>query len=58
MLWNKIKYLIRTINDEKEFDYELFLNNFPTMIVIIRSIFDKESKCYPQIFLDERFYEL
>ena len=58
MLWNKIKYLIRTINDEKEFDYELFLNNFPTMIVIIRSIFDKEGKCYPQIFLDERFYEL
>ena len=61
MLWNKIKYLIKTIDEEKEFDYELSkknLVNFPTLIVIIRSIFDKESKCYPQIFLDECLHEL
>ena len=44
MLCNKIKYLIKTIDDEKEFGYELPLNklvNFSTMIVIIKPIFDK-----------------
>ena len=58
MLWNKIKYSIKTIDGEKEIDYELSLNNlvnFPSMIVIIRTIFDKESKCYPKMFLGECF---
>ena len=31
--------------------------NFPTIAVIIRKIFEKDGKCYPQIFLDECLYE-
>ena len=31
--------------------------NFPTIAVIIRNIFEKDGKCYPQIFLDECLYE-
>ena len=57
-LWNKIKCLIKTINNKKEIDYgkdftkimiytddELPLNklvDFPTMTVIIRSVFEKD----------------
>ena len=32
--------------------------NFPTITVIIRNIFEKDGKCYPQIFLDECLYEV
>ena len=32
--------------------------NFPTTIVIIRNIFEKDGKYYPQIFLDECLYEV
>ena len=62
---NKIKYLIKTINGEKEIDNgkdlmrikidtddELPLNklvNFPTMAVIIRFVFE-EDKYYPKFF--------
>ena len=32
--------------------------NFPTVIVIIRNIFEKDGKYYPQSFLDECLYEV
>ena len=73
-LRNKIKYLIKTINGEKEIDNgkdlmrikidtddELPLNklvNFPTMAVIIRFVFEEDRKYYPQFFLDGCLYEL
>ena len=48
----KIKF---NSNDDIPLDKQL---NFPTITVIIRSIFGKNSKCYPQIFLDECLYEV
>ena len=32
--------------------------NFSTITVIIRNIFEKDGKYYPQIFLDECLYEV
>ena len=32
--------------------------NFPTITVMIRNIFEKDGKYYPQIFLDECLYEV
>ena len=32
--------------------------NFPTITVIIRNIFEKDGKHYPQMFLDEYLYEV
>ena len=32
--------------------------NFPTITVIIRNIFKKDGKYYPQILLDECLYEV
>ena len=67
-LWNKIRDLIRSITknsddyDEKylkiEFDSddELPLNKtveIPSMIIVVRAVFHKNNKYYPQIFLDE-----
>ena len=31
--------------------------HFSTITVIIRNIFEKDGKCYPQIFLDEGLYK-
>ena len=31
---------------------------FPTITVIIRNIFEKDNKYYPQIFLDECLYKI
>ena len=31
---------------------------FPTITIIIRCIFEKDGKYYPQIFLDECLYEV
>ena len=66
--------MIKIIDSEKEIDYgkdsmkikidtddELPLNklvNFPTMTVIIRPVFEKDAKYYPQYFLDKCLYEL
>ena len=67
-LWSKIKDLIRSITknsddcDEKymkikfKSDDELPLNKaieIPSMIVVVRTIFYENNKCYPQVFLDE-----
>ena len=71
---NEIKDSIKKINDiglgEYDKDYmkikfnsddDLSLNkqlSFPTITVIIRNIFEKDGKYYPQRFLDECLYEV
>ena len=72
-VWDGIKNKIKAINGGKENDYgkdyikikfisddELPLNKplkFHAMTIIIRSIFDEDGKLYPQLFLDDAFYE-
>ena len=67
-------YQIKTINGGKEWFYEknyarigintdddLSLNKslkFPTLLIIIRCVFQEGKKLYPQIYLDECLYEL
>ena len=72
-LWDGIKNLIEKVNNklgeyEKGFmkikfssDDNLPLNKtqiIHNIFIIIRSVFDKHGKNYPQIFLDECWYEL
>ena len=73
-VWNRIKYCIEKINNNKlggyDKDYMKFkfnsdddipLNkqlNFPTITVIILNVFEKDGKYYPQSFLDECLYEV
>ena len=68
-VWNEIKDCIEKINDREVGKYnkdlmkikfnssdDVSLNkqlSFPKIKVIIRNIFDKDGKYYPQIFLDE-----
>ena len=72
--WDEIKYLIKTINSSKadepakdfmkiKFSAEdnLPLNkilNLYMLRVIVRCVFQKNGKYYPQLFLDECLYEL
>ena len=42
-------------------DGELSLNKFieiPTMTIVVRVVFHKNSKYYPQVFLDKCLYKL
>ena len=42
-------------------DDDLPLNKqlkFPTLTIIVRSVFEEDGKCYAQIYLDEHLYEL
>ena len=71
-VWNGIKNKINTINSG-EFDYEknypkikfnsdddLPLNKplkFHAMAIVIRSVFEEDSKLYPHVFLDDTLYE-
>ena len=73
-VWNGIKDFITKINNNKLGEYDkdymkikfnsnddIPLNkqvNFPTITIIIRNIFEKDSKYYPQTFLDECLYEV
>ena len=73
-LWDTIKYYIQTINADKSGEYEkdymkikfssdddLSLNNLlklHNLKIIVRSIFEEDSKYYPQVFLDECLYEI
>ena len=73
-VWEGIKNEIKTINGGKENDYkknymkmkfnwddDLLLNKllkFYSMIIIFRSVFEENSKLYPQLFLDDTLYEL
>ena len=73
-VWNGIKDFIEKINNNKLGEYDkdymkikfnsdddIPLNkqvNFPTITIIIGTIFEKDSKYYPQTFLDECLYEV
>ena len=72
-VWNGIKNYIRKINDsEGKYDNDFMkikfnsyddvpLNKklyFPTIAIIVRNIFEKDGKYYPQCFLDECLYEV
>ena len=73
-VWNGIKNEIKAINGGKENYYEkdfmkikfdsdddLPLNKllkFHSMTIIIRSVFEEGGKLYPQIFLDDTFFQL
>ena len=73
-VWNGIKDCIEKINESKlgenDKDYtkikfnsndDIPLNkqlNFLSLTVIIRNIFEKNGKCYLQIFLDNCLYEV
>ena len=73
-LWDEINYHVKTINDGKPGEYEkVFMKikfnsdgNLPlnkllklhNLAIVVRSIFKKHGKYYPQIFLDECLYEL
>ena len=44
-----------------DFNENLPLNKplkFHAMAIIIRSVFEEDGKLYPQVFLDDAFYEL
>ena len=72
-LWDEVKYHIQTINDDEfgecgkddmkiKFysDDNLPLNKilkFSVLTTIIRHVFEKDGKYYPQIFLDYYLYE-
>ena len=73
-VWNGVKDCIEKINNSELGEYDkdymkIKLNsdddiplnkvlNFPTITVIIRNIFEKDDKYYPQSFLDECLYEV
>ena len=71
-LWDKIKYLIKTLHGDKSGEYgkDFMKNNFNfdlpfnkplkfyAMTIIIRSVFEENGKYYPQAFLGECLYEL
>ena len=72
-LWIKIRDLIRSVTkksddyDEKymnikfDSDNKLPLNKtikIPVMVIAVRTAFHENNKYYPQVFVDECFYEL
>ena len=72
-LWDEVKYHIQTINDDEFGEYgkdymkikfysddnlPLYkIIKFSVLTIIIRHVFEKDGKYYPQIFLDYCFYE-
>ena len=73
-LWDGIEDEIQTINGGKEGEYgksfrktkfnlddDLQLDKqlkFPAVAIVVRSVFEEDSKYYPQIYLNESLYEL
>ena len=73
-VWSGIKNWIEKINDTNSVEYgedymkikfnsddHLPLNKqlkFLSIAIIVRIVFEKSGKCYPQIFLDQCLYEL
>ena len=73
-LWDGIKYKIEIINGAETREYgkdfkkinfdsgdDLLMNKplkFPTITIVARSVFKDEGKFYPQVYLDECWYEL
>ena len=72
-LWDEVKYHIQTINDDEFDEYgkdymkikfdsddNLPLNKilkFSVLTIIIRHVFEKDGKYYPQTFLDDSLYD-
>ena len=59
-LWIKIRDLVRSITMLKSND-ELPLNKtieIYTMTIVVRAVFHKNNKYYPQVFLDECLYKI
>ena len=44
-------------NSDDEFPLNKTIK-IPSMIIVVRVVFDENSKYYPQVFLDECLYEL
>ena len=72
-LWSKIRDLIRSVTKKSDdYDKKYMKINFdsddnlplnktteiPSMIIVVRAIFLKNNKYYPQIFLDECLHKL
>ena len=73
-LWDEIKYHIQTINADKSGEYDKDYmkikfnldDNLPLnkilklriLTIIVRFVFEENSKYYPKIFLDECLYEV
>ena len=71
--WDEVKYHIQTINDDEfgEYDKDYMkikfysddnlplykLLKFSVLTIIIRLVFEKDGKYYPQIFLDYCLHE-
>ena len=72
--WGRIKDQIEKINSDKSGEYgkdymkikfnsddDLSLNKqlkFINLTIIVRTVFEENGKCYPQIFLDGCLYEV
>ena len=54
---NDEKYLKIKINSNDELPLNKMIE-IPSMIIIVRVVFHKNNKYYPQVFLDERLCEL
>ena len=48
----KIKF---NLDDDLPLNKTVEINN---ATIVVRVVFDEDSKCYPQVFLDECLYEL
>ena len=73
-IWDKIKYHIQTINAGKSYKYEkdymrIKFNSdhdsplnkilkLHMLTIIVRSVFEEDGKCHPQVFLDDCLYEV
>ena len=69
-LWSKIRDLIRSVSkisdDYDEKDMKIKFDNLPlnksieihNATIVVRSVFHKNNKYYPQVFLDECLYKL
>ena len=56
-VWSGIKDQIKKINDGQIGEYGKDYIKI-ILTVIVWNIFEKDSKCYPQIFLDDCLYEI
>ena len=54
---NDEKYMKIKINSNDELPLNKMIE-IPSMIIIVRVVFHKNNKYYPQVFLDERLCEL
>ena len=72
-LWTKIRNLIRSKPDDSDYFDENYMKikfnsdddlplyktlEFHNMIIIVRTVFHKNNKYYPQAFLDECLHKL